>query len=67
VASAFNFWERYHKEGDGFFNRIVRVTCDETSVSVVNVETKEQFKAMDAHSLTERAGVYTNVVCLPES
>jgi hypothetical protein len=43
-ACAFNFFlERYHKDGTEFLN-IVRVTGDKTSVSFVNVETKEQSK-----------------------
>jgi macrodomain Ter protein organizer (MatP/YcbG family) len=40
----FHFLERYHKDGDEFLNYIVRVTTDETWVSFVNVETKEQSK-----------------------
>jgi hypothetical protein len=37
------FLEQYHKNGDEFPNHIVQVT-DETWVSFVNVETKEQSK-----------------------
>jgi hypothetical protein len=44
MASALNFLQRYHKDGDEFLNDIVRVTGDETWVSFVNVETKEQSK-----------------------
>jgi hypothetical protein len=45
------FLERYHKDGDEFLNHIVRVTVDETWVSFVNVETKEQSKQwMHTHS-----------------
>jgi hypothetical protein len=45
------FLERYHKDGDEFLNHIVRVTRDETWVSFVNVETKEQPKQwMHTHS-----------------
>jgi hypothetical protein len=45
------FLERYHKDGDEFLNHIVQVTEDETCVSFVNVETKEQSKQwMDTHS-----------------
>jgi hypothetical protein len=36
--------EQYHKDGDEFLNHIVRVTGEETWVSFVNVETKEQSK-----------------------
>jgi hypothetical protein len=43
--------QRYHKDGDQFLNHIVRVTGDETWVSIVNVETKEQSKQwMHTHS-----------------
>jgi hypothetical protein len=38
----FDFFEQCHKDGDEFLNPIVRVTGDETWVSFVNVETKEQ-------------------------
>jgi hypothetical protein len=40
----FDFLERYLKDGDEFLNRIVQVTGDETWISFVNVETKEQSK-----------------------
>jgi hypothetical protein len=40
MHSALTFLERYHKDGDEFLNHIV--TGDETRVSFVNVETKEQ-------------------------
>jgi hypothetical protein len=43
--------ERHHKDGDEFLNHIVRVTGDETWVSFVNVETKQQSKQwMHTHS-----------------
>jgi hypothetical protein len=44
MAPAFTFLEQYHKECDKFLNHIVRVTGDETWVSLVNAETKEQSK-----------------------
>jgi hypothetical protein len=44
VASALTFLERWHKDGDEFLNHVVQVTGDETWVSFVNVETKEQSK-----------------------
>jgi hypothetical protein len=44
MASALPFLESYHKNGDDFLKRIVRVTGDETWISFVNVETKEQSK-----------------------
>jgi hypothetical protein len=51
MASALTFLEQYHKDGDKFLNHIVRVTGDETWVSSVNVETKEQSKQwMHTHS-----------------
>jgi hypothetical protein len=40
MASAMTFLERYHKDGDEFLSHIVRVTCDETWVSFLNIETK---------------------------
>jgi hypothetical protein len=49
MASALTFLERYCKDGNEFLNHIV--TEDETWVSCVNVETKEQFKQwMHTHS-----------------
>jgi hypothetical protein len=39
-----NFLERRHKDGDEYLYHIVRVRGDETWVSFVNVETKEQSK-----------------------
>jgi hypothetical protein len=51
MVSALTFLEPYHKDGDEFLNHIVRVTDDETWVSFVNVETKEQSKQwMHTHS-----------------
>jgi hypothetical protein len=38
----FDFLEQYHKDVDELLNHIVQVTGDETCVSSVNVETKEQ-------------------------
>jgi hypothetical protein len=50
MASALTFFERYHKDGDKFLDHIVGVTGDETWVSFVNVETKEQSKqSMHTH------------------
>jgi hypothetical protein len=39
-----NFLKWYHKDGDEFLKHIVQVTGDETWVSSVNAETKEQSK-----------------------
>jgi hypothetical protein len=49
MASPFIFLQRYHKDGDEFFNHTV--TGDETWDSFVNVETKEWPKQwMHTHS-----------------
>jgi hypothetical protein len=51
MASALTSLERYHKDGDECLSHVVQVTSDETWVSVVNVETKEQSKHwMHTHS-----------------
>jgi hypothetical protein len=52
MASAFvEVLEPYHKDGDEFLSHIVAVTGDETWVSFVNVETKDQPKqSMHTHS-----------------
>jgi hypothetical protein len=42
TQNGFGFLKRYHKDGHEFLNHIARVTGDETWVSFVNVETKEQ-------------------------
>jgi hypothetical protein len=44
TASALALLEQYHKNGNNFFNNTVRVTHNETLVSFVNVEIKEQPK-----------------------
>jgi hypothetical protein len=44
MASALTLLQPYHKDGHEFLNHIVRVTGDETLVSFMNVETKEQSK-----------------------
>jgi hypothetical protein len=47
----FDFLESYHKDGDEFLNHIIQITGDETRVSFVNAETKEQSKQwMHTHS-----------------
>jgi hypothetical protein len=49
MVSAYTYLERYHKDGNEFLSHIV--TDDETWVSFVNVETKEQSKqGMHTHS-----------------
>jgi hypothetical protein len=54
--------QRYHKDGDEFLNHIIRETGDETWVSILNVETKEQSKQwMHTHSPNK-----PNKRCLPE-
>jgi hypothetical protein len=42
AQNALNFFQWYHKDGDQFLIHII--TDDETWVSFVNVETKEQSK-----------------------
>jgi hypothetical protein len=42
MALALTILEQYHKDGDEFFNHVI--TGDESWVSFVNVETKEQSK-----------------------
>jgi hypothetical protein len=46
MASASTFLEQYHEDGNEFLNHIVQVTDDETWVSFVNAETKEQLKQL---------------------
>jgi hypothetical protein len=51
IALALTFLERYHEDGNEFLNHIIRLTGDETWVSFMNVETKEQSKQwMHIHS-----------------
>jgi Fe2+ transport system protein B len=51
LPSALTVLEQYHKDGDELLSHIIRVTVDETWVSFVNVETKEQSKQwMCTHS-----------------
>jgi hypothetical protein len=48
---SFDFFEQYYKDGNEFLNYIIQVTGDETWVSFVNAETKEQSKQwMHTHS-----------------
>jgi hypothetical protein len=44
MTSVLTLLEQYHIGGDEFLSHIVRVTADETWVSLVNVEAKEQSK-----------------------
>jgi histone-lysine N-methyltransferase SETMAR len=44
MPSALTFLDRYRKDGIQFLSHIVRVTGDETSVSIVNAESIEQSK-----------------------
>jgi hypothetical protein len=44
MASDLTLLQRYHKDDDKFLSHIERVTGDETLVSCVNPETKEQSK-----------------------
>ena len=49
----------YHKEGDGMLSRIV--TGDETRVSHITSESKQQFLALEAHWLAEKEKVQADV------
>jgi hypothetical protein len=42
LASALTFLGQYHKDGCEFLYHIICVTSDETWVSFVNIEAKEQ-------------------------
>jgi preprotein translocase subunit SecE len=54
--------QRYHKDVNEFLSHITWVTGDETWVSFVNVETKEQsMQWIHIHQISRK--VYTNVVC----
>jgi hypothetical protein len=44
----------YHNDGNKFLNHFIQVTGDETLVSFVNVETKEQSKQW-THTFTKQA------------
>jgi hypothetical protein len=61
-----DFLERYHKAGDEFLNHIVRVTGDETWVSFVNVETKDQSKQWMHTNSPKKSRKSLNKRCLPE-
>jgi hypothetical protein len=51
IAVVLSFLERYHIDEEEFLNHIIQVTGDETWVSFVNAETKEQSKQwMHTHS-----------------
>jgi hypothetical protein len=63
-ALALTFLERHHKDGDEFLNQIVRVRGDETWVSFVNVETKEQPSSGCTH-IHQRSRNSLNKRCLP--
>jgi hypothetical protein len=66
MASALTFLGRYHKDGDRFLNHIVQLTGDETSVSFVDVETKEQSKQW-MHTQSPNKPRSLNKCYLPES
>jgi hypothetical protein len=62
----FNFLKRYHKDGDEFLSRVVRVTGDETWVSFVNVEIKGIQRSEFTHfHQTSRKSLEKR--CLPET
>jgi hypothetical protein len=67
LALTLTFLERYHKDGNEFLNHIVQVTGDETWVSFVNVEAKEQLNQwMHTHS-SNKPKKSLNERCPPES
>jgi hypothetical protein len=55
--------DQYHKDGDEFLKHIVRVTGDETWVSLVIVETKEQSKQW-MHTYSQNKPKSLNKRCL---
>jgi hypothetical protein len=61
------FLEQYHKDGDEFLNHVVQVTGDETWVSSVNVETKEQSKQWMHTHIHQTSQKSLNKRCLSES
>jgi hypothetical protein len=64
MTTAFTCLQRYYKDGDEFLSHVVRITGDETWVSFVNVETKEESKQwMHTHSPNKPR--ILNERCLP--
>jgi hypothetical protein len=63
-ALASTFLDRYHKDGNGFLNQIIRVTGVETWVTFVNVETKKQPNGGCTH-IHQRSRNSLNKRCLP--
>jgi hypothetical protein len=62
------FLERHHKDGDNVINHIVQVSGDQTWVSFVNAELKEQSEPwMDGHIFTKHRKIVQTNVCLPEN
>jgi histone-lysine N-methyltransferase SETMAR len=61
MASTLTFLERYPKDGDEFCNHIARVTYNETRVSFVNAEIKEQW--MHTHSPNKPKKFKQTTVC----
>jgi hypothetical protein len=57
---SFDCLERYHKYGDEFLNHIL--TGDDTWVSFVNVEPKEQSKELNAHTFTKQAKKFKQIL-----
>jgi hypothetical protein len=55
MALALTFLEQYHKAGDDFLHHIMCITGDETWVSLVNAEIKEQSKQWMAYIFTKQA------------
>jgi hypothetical protein len=60
----FDFLEQYHKGGNEFLSHIVRVTDDETWVSLVNVEPKSS-KSTGCTHINQTSRKSLNKRCLP--
>jgi hypothetical protein len=59
MVSPLTSLERYHEDSDEFLNDILRVIGDETWVSFVKVETKEQSNQwMHTHSHNKQAKIF---------
>jgi hypothetical protein len=66
---AFEFCERYHRNGDEFLDHILRVTGDETWFSFLNVETKQPSKYWTHTHSSKRPKKFKQMLsaCLPVS
>jgi hypothetical protein len=55
ASFGFDFLKRYHKDGNEFFNHIVRVTGDGTWGLIRECWNQRVVKAVDAHIFTKQA------------